>query len=531
MKNRTMRMARRALGTWRCAATMIGLAVLVAWVPAVWGASPGDVPEKVHDSVIAGTWYPGAESVLRRDVESYLAAIPDRAPGGRLVALIVPHAGYRYSGQVAAHAYKLLQKEKFSTVVVISPSHHALFPGVSIYDQGGMRTPLGVMPLDRDLVTALERRDERIRYRPEAYSREHSLEIQLPFLQVVQPGIRLVPLVMGDQDWVSCERLAGTISECIRGQSVLVVASTDLSHFHPYERAKSLDQVVLDRVGALDAKGLHQSIAASRCEACGAGPMVTAMLVARKLGATTGQVLYYANSGDVSGDRSRVVGYMAAALLAGPAARQATAGADTQANAAKPKVSPAVNAAAPSRVGTDLGVTAAEKKRLQQIARQSIEARLRGDNPPKLGNLTATLKEPRGAFVTLKKHGELRGCIGHIIGTKPLAETVAEMAEAAAFLDRRFSPVTAAEFPELEIEISALTPLERISDVGVIQVGTHGIVLRQGGHSGLLLPQVATEYGWDRTTFLEQTCRKAGLPRDAWKNPNSEIYIFSAEVF
>ena len=238
---------------------------------------------------------------------------------------------------------------------------------------------------------------------------------------------------------------------------------------------------MLDHVGALDAKGLHQSIAASRCEACGAGPMVTAMLVARKLGATTGQVLDYANSGDVTGDRSRVVGYMAAALLAGPAARQATAGADTQANAAKPKVSPAVNAAAPTRVGTDLGVTAAEKKRLHQIARQSIEARLRGDNPPKLGNLTATLKEPRGAFVTLKKHGELRGCIGHIIGTKPLAETVAEMAEAAAFLDRRFSPVTAAEFPELEIEISALTPLERISDVGVIQVGTHGIVLRQGG--------------------------------------------------
>jgi len=337
--------------------------------------------------------------------------------------------------------------------------------------------------------------------------------------------------VMGDQDWVSCERLAGTISECIRGQSVLVVASTDLSHFHPYERAKSLDQVVLDHVGALDAKGLHQSIAASRCEACGAGPMVTAMLVARKLGATTGQVLNYANSGDVTGDRSRVVGYMAAALLAGPTARQVTTGAETQANAAKPELSPAVNAAAPTRVGTDLAVTAAEKKRLHQIARQSIEARLRGDNPPKLGNLTATLKEPRGAFVTLKKHGELRGCIGHIVGTKPLAETVAEMAEAAAFLDRRFSPVTAAEFPELEIEISALTPLERISDVGVIQVGTHGIVLRQGGHSGLLLPQVATEYGWDRTTFLEQTCRKAGLPRDAWKDSNSEIYIFSAEVF
>jgi MEMO1 family protein len=531
MKSQTMRMVKRACGVWPATTTVIGLAVLVVLVSGVWAAAQRDLPEKAHDSVIAGSWYPGDETVLRQDVERYLATVPNRDPGGRLLALIVPHAGYRYSGQVAAHAYKLLQKDKFSTVVVIAPSHHALFPGVSVYDQGGMRTPLGVMPLDRDLVTALERRDERVHYRPEAYSREHSLEIQLPFLQVMQPGIRLVPLVMGDQDWASCERLANSLAECIRGKSVLVVASTDLSHFHPYERAKSLDQIVLDHVGALDAKGLHQSIAASRCEACGAGPMVTAMLVARKLGATTGQVLNYANSGDVTGDRGRVVGYMAAALLAGPAARQATAGADTQANAEKPEILTGASAAAPNRVGSNLGVTAAEKKRLHQIAKQSIEARLRGDKPPKLGNLTGTLKEPRGAFVTLKKRGELRGCIGHIIGSKPLAETVAEMAEAAAFLDRRFSPVTAAEFPELEIEISALTPLERISDVNVIQVGTHGIVLRQGGHSGLLLPQVATEYGWDRTTFLEQTCRKAGLPRDAWKDRETEVFVFSAEVF
>jgi MEMO1 family protein len=531
MRDQTTGMVKSARGVWTATTIMIGLAVLVVLVPGVWASAKRDLTDKVHDSVIAGSWYPGDETVLRQDVERYLAAVPDTDSGGRLVAIIAPHAGYRYSGQVAAHAYKLLRKEKFSTVVVIAPSHSALFPGVSVYDQGGMRTPLGVMPLDRELVTALERRDERIRYLPEAYSREHSLEIQLPFLQVVQPGIRLVPLVMGDQNWASCERLANSLSECIRGKSVLVVASTDLSHFYPYDRAKSLDQVVLDYVSALDSKGLHESIAASRCEACGAGPMVTAMLVARKLGATAGQVLSYANSGDVTGDRTRVVGYMAAALLAGPAAQQSTAVAGAQANAEKPEVSPAASAAAPPSVGTNLEVTAAEKKRLHQIAKQSIEARLRGDKPPKLDNLKGTLKEPRGAFVTLKKRGELRGCIGHIVGSKPLAETVAEMAEAAAFLDRRFSPVTAAEFPDLEIEISALTPLERISDVSVIRVGTHGIVLRQGSHSGLLLPQVATEYGWDRTTFLEQTCRKAGLPRDAWKDRDVEIYIFSAEVF
>jgi MEMO1 family protein len=207
-----------------------------------------------------------------------------------------------------------------------------------------------------------------------------------------------------------------------------------------------------------------------------------------------------------------VVGYLAAALYAGPAGST-----PVPAAAAKP--------------ATDQGLNAEEKQRLRQIARKSIEARLRGEKPPVLGELQGALKEPRGAFVTLKKHGELRGCIGHIVGERPLAETVAEMAEAAAFRDLRFRAVSMSEFPEIEIEISALSRLERIASAERIQVGTHGIVLRRGGQSGLLLPQVATEYGWDRTTFLEQTCRKAGLPKDAWQDRETEIYIFSAEVF
>jgi AmmeMemoRadiSam system protein A len=141
------------------------------------------------------------------------------------------------------------------------------------------------------------------------------------------------------------------------------------------------------------------------------------------------------------------------------------------------------------------------------------------------------LREKRGAFVTLKKHGELRGCIGHIIGDRPLAETVATMAVAAAFEDPRFPPVKEEELKDLDIEISVLTPLRRINNVEEIQVGLHGIILQQGGHSGLLLPQVATEYGWDRNTFLEYTCRKAGLPPDAWKDERTTIHVFSADVF
>lgn len=535
MRTRATGMVGRMCGFFPATILMTGLAALVALVPGLGIALERNSPEKDHESVLAGRWYPGDEKVLRQDVERYLAAVPEKDLGGRLVALIAPHAGYRYSGQVAAHAYKLLQQQKFATVVVIAPSHYATFTGVAIFDQGGMRTPLGTMALDRTMVADLKRRDERIRYVSQAFGEEHSLEIQLPFLQVVQPGIRLVPLVMHEQDWASCERLANTIAESIRGKSVLLVASTDLSHFHTYDKAKALDQVVLDQVAALDPKELHQSVAASRCEACGAGPMVTAMLVARKLGATAGKVLNYANSGDVTGDRSRVVGYMAAALVAGPAVSKTppTAAAEetVEVREAPPALTPPATAAAVPKVGTDQGLTAAEKKQLHQIARQSIEARLRGENPPKLGNLTGTFKEPRGAFVTLKKHGELRGCIGHVVGSRPLAETVAEMAEAAAFRDQRFRPVTAKEFPDLEIEISALTPLQRIRDANLIQVGTHGILMRRGGYSGLLLPQVATEQGWDRTAFLEHTCLKAGLPRDAWKDRETEIYTFSADVF
>lgn len=482
-------------------------------------ADPAPI-EQVRESVIAGSWYPGEATVLRRDIESYLAAVSEKDLPGRLVALIAPHAGYRYSGQVAAYAYKLLHKQKFDSVVVLAPSHYAAFSGVSVYDQGGFKTPLGVMPLDGDLVAALKKRDDRIRYVAEAYIQEHSLEIQLPFLQVVQPGIRLVPLIMGEQDWQSCERLAAAVADCVRGRSVLVVASSDLSHFHRYDQAKSLDQLVLDRVSALDPKGLHEDLAKGRCEACGGGPVVTAMLVAQKLGANAGRVLHYANSGDVTGDRSRVVGYMAAALHAGSAAAEVA-----------PPVSVMASTATPTKVGADLGLSAEDKQRLHQIARQSIDAHLRGEKPPALDDVNGALKEPRGAFVTLKKHGELRGCIGHIVGARPLAETVAEMAEAAAFRDLRFPPVSAVEFPELEIEISALTPLEKVSNTDLITVGTHGLYLRRAGQGGLLLPQVATEFGWDRTTFLEQTCRKAGLPKDAWKDRETEIYVFSADIF
>jgi MEMO1 family protein len=291
------------------------------------------------------------------------------------------------------------------------------------------------------------------------------------------------------------------------------VASSDLSHFHSSDEAKRLDQVVLDRVTAFDPESLSHSLENGTCEACGGGPMVTTMLAAQRLGATRSRVLYAANSGDVTGDRNRVVGYLAAALWAEPG------GGKTARKAETPKV------------GVDLGLNADEKALLHRIARQSIEARLLSKKAPSLDDLPAALRENRGAFVTLNKHGQLRGCIGRLAADRPLGEVVAEMALAAAFQDPRFRPLTADELKDLELEISVLTPFTKISSTDEIQVGKHGILMRKGGSSGLLLPQVATDYGWDRTTFLEHTCQKAGLPKDAWKDQSTEIYIFSANVF
>jgi AmmeMemoRadiSam system protein B/AmmeMemoRadiSam system protein A len=468
--------------------------------------------EQIHESVIAGIWYPRSPEELRQQVGAFLSQVPEVDFPGRLTALISPHAGYAFSGQVAAYGYKLLEKQKFETVIIIGPSHHTPFSGVAVYDRGGFRTPLGVVPLDYELISALEKREPRIRFIREAHLREHSLEMQLPFLQVVMPRFKLVPLVMGEQDFATCKWLAQAIAEGIKGKSVLIVASSDLSHYRPYDEAKLLDQVVLDKVGGFDPKGLSESIAQGKCGACGSGAIITAMLIAQKQDANYAQILQYANSGDVTGDRSRVVGYMAAALGVG------------QAQSANPKPEP-------GQVGLDLGLSADEKGMLHRIAKETIEAGCRGATPSKIDVASPKLKEPNGAFVTLHKNGELRGCIGHITASLPLAETIAEMATAAAFHDPRFRPVRADELKDLKIEISVLTPLTKISSIEEIRVGTHGLYIRQDGRSGLLLPQVATEYGWDRAAFLEQACLKANLPRDAWKHKNTEIYIFSADIF
>jgi AmmeMemoRadiSam system protein B len=267
----------------------------------------------VRPAAVAGSWYPGTAPALAAAVDGYLAhATHDVA--GDVVAIVAPHAGLMYSGPVAAHAYRLLAGRTFDVAVLVGPSHFVAFEGVAVHPSGGFDTPYGVVPVDADCATALMAAVPLVHERATAHAREHSLEMQLPFLQRVAPGIKIVPLLMGRQTSDTARALAEGLAAVLRGRNALLVASTDLSHYHDAVTAASLDAVVIDHVAQFSADGLQAAIEAQPEHACGGGPTVAVMRAARDLGARDAVVLHYGDSGDVSGDKSAVVGYLSAAF-------------------------------------------------------------------------------------------------------------------------------------------------------------------------------------------------------------------------
>jgi len=273
-------------------------------------------PQDVRPSILAGTWYPGNPADLTRTIQVYLSRVQMSGLDGKLKALIVPHAGYVYSGQVAAHAYRLLQKRQFRRVILIGPSHRLRFAGVSVNLQSGYETPLGIVPVDLKLAEKILNQGPNTRWLREAHSSEHSLEIQLPFLQTVLKSFKIVPIIMGRQDPDTCSNLSKTIVKVLAdAEDTLLIASTDLSHFHSYNQAKALDQIFIDHLKMFDPQGLSKDLLLGKCEACGGGPVISVLRAARDLGADQTSILNYANSGDVTGNRRRVVGYLSAAVL------------------------------------------------------------------------------------------------------------------------------------------------------------------------------------------------------------------------
>lgn len=502
----------------RCLKRLISIVLAAGCLPGLlnWKAIPVWSQEIVRHPVLAGTWYPGEAKELRSTIEGYLqqARLHENVPSDAdLLGIVAPHAGLMYSGPVAAYAYRIVQEHPVDAVVVLAPSHRVAFTGVSVFRNGPFATPLGQVPLHTELIESILNKCPDVHHYPPAHATEHAVEIQLPFLQVVLPSFRLVPLVFGHPSWDTCERLAQTLRDLSTSYRFLVVASTDLSHYHTDEEARRIDARVLERLRHFEARKLWQELLSGVCEACGAAPLLTLLLYAQKMGAKEVSLLRYATSADVTAEKSRVVGYAAAAVWH---------------DAAQQAQSPVQNLSTPPPPA----LRAEEKAMLMALARETLEAKIFGKNPPNidLSTLPTALQEPCGAFVTLKRRGQLRGCIGQIEARWPLAVTVTRMAVAAAFHDPRFPSMTPDEWKDVELEISVLSPLARLRDASQLRVGTHGLYLRKDTQAGLLLPQVPLEQGWDAETFLRQTCRKAGLPPEAWRDPAAEIFVFTAEV-
>ncbi|HNR12852.1 MAG TPA: AmmeMemoRadiSam system protein B [Thermodesulfobacteriota bacterium] len=275
---------------------------------------PMDLTDTIRRPVVAGSFYTAHAPSLSDEIVSYLKSVPDRSLERLPIGLIVPHAGYMYSGQIAAYGYKHIVGLRYDTVIVCAPSHRAYFPGASVDRKSAYRTPLGDIPIDSALAESLMTSCDLISFYEQAHAEEHAVEVQLPFLQTALQDLSIVPFIMGSQDLETCEALAQALAKCIQGRNVLTVASSDLSHYHPHGQATVLDQHVIDHITAYDPQGLALGLKRRHMEACGGGPIITTLFLGKHLGATRAEIVKYATSGDVSGDYSGVVGYAAGVI-------------------------------------------------------------------------------------------------------------------------------------------------------------------------------------------------------------------------
>ncbi len=489
----------------RIARVLLGAATALVFSPLVLAL-------EVREPQMAGSFYPANPSQLSSEIDLLLAGVSIDPPQGDLFALIAPHAGIVYSGRVAAHGYKLLKDKEIETVVLIGPSHRIPFRGASVWQGGSWKTPLGEIPIDEGLAQAIAGESPDLQYSSEVHIPEHSLEVQLPFLQRVLENFKIVPILVGDLSLTTSNTLARALDQHVRGKKVLIVASTDMSHYHASKEAETMDQHTLDLIKSLDSVSLFSELQAGRSELCGAAAVLTLLDLLKLRGIKDIQGLKYAHSGHATGDVSRVVGYSAFAIY------HPSAGNATRSGEAEKEMQDQLNSE--------------QKTWLLKLARNTLTTFVTQGKTVTPEAADSRLKETQAAFVTLHKEGELRGCIGHILPVEPLYLSIRNNAISAATQDPRFPPVTSDELQDLEIEISVLEVPRRIFDVGEIVMGEHGVILKREGRSGVFLPKVATETGWTKERFLSELCsQKAGLRGDCWKDPATEVYIFGTQDF
>jgi AmmeMemoRadiSam system protein B/AmmeMemoRadiSam system protein A len=486
------------------------LITLVAMESSCKGQTGGSSRGVDRQPAVAGSFYPASREQLVRDLQGYFDAA-EVSLTSQPIALIVPHAGYVFSGPVAAAGYKQLDRErKFKHIFLVGSSHTMYFSGVSAYTQGDFITPLGRVRVD-NLAKELADRYDFITDDPKPHEREHGLEVQLPFLQYwLKHEFSIVPLIVGGESQSTSTMLAEALAPYLNEENLFVVSS-DFSHYPSYNEARKSDESMANAIVSNSSSAFMT--AKLKAENSGVDNLVTAMCgwtsgltllkMTEKIKGITYQPLTYRNSGDSPyGENDRVVGYWAIAVLRS------------------------------SNQPGDFSLSDEDKRELLKLARKTITDQLAGhrSTPPDEQTLSASLKTNAGAFVTLRRDGQLRGCIGNFSTTTPLYRVVMAMAVAAATEDYRFPPVTNKELDEIDIEISVLTPMKKISSIDEIELGRHGIYIRKGGHSGTFLPQVASETGWSLEEFLGHCARdKALIGWDGWRD--AEIFTYEAIVF
>ncbi len=476
----------------------------------------------VRPAAVAGSWYPGDAKALAKLVDGLLADAKPPKPGGTgpLRALIVPHAGFRYSGPGAAAGYTLLRRSQPRRVVVVGPSHRGRFRGLSIANVTHYRTPLGDIPLDLEAVTAL-RRATLVRAHDQAHQREHSIEMQLPMLQrVLKPGWTLVPVLVGGMDASDYAR-AAELLKTLADDRTLFVASGDFTHYGPNygyvpfppdegvaTALRDLDMGAYAQIAARSASGFADYRRRTGITACGFGSVSVLLHLVGPSAEPT--LLRYYTSGEVGGDYTNSVSYLTVAFTA-----------------ARPFGARAGPDALPDEQMKVLHGLAT--RALHRAVNEGASA-VRADELVDPATLDPRLRKPSGAFVTLKRDDRLRGCIGHIVAHEPLYRAVASNAVSAALRDRRFRPVKSDELATLDVEVSVLSPLRRVPSYEAFEVGRHGVVLSKHGRRAVYLPEVATEQGWDRAQTLSHLARKAGLPNDAWRE-GATFELFTSQAF
>ncbi len=467
----------------------------------------------VRKPFVAGSFYVADSSDLSSMIDQFLNNA-DVKVEDEIYGVVSPHAGYVYSGQTAAFAFGALKNKNKKLVILLGPSHRYYVKGFSVYDQGKWQTPLGTVSIDEDFAEKLKSYSDLIENEPEAHLREHSLEVQIPFLQKILEDFKIVPIVFNTDRIPELSVLTDALYEELKDRNDwVIIVSSDLYHGYDYNEAKTVTDRVDEYINNFDYEGLlrydREMRAAGACAACGCSGIAVLLEVMEKMGVKKVSLLKRTNSGDVTGEKSGyIVGY-GSWIFTGNTINTAESG-DLESQ-------------------FEFNLTEKEKGKLLGIARKTINEYVRNKRIPDFKIEDETLKTNCGAFVTLKREETLRGCIGHIIGDKPLFLIIRDMAIAAATQDYRFPPVTPSEIDNLEIEISVLTPMQKVDNVNDIKVGRDGLMIKRGYMSGLLLPQVPVEQGWDKATFLEHLCYKASLPADAWKS--SELWKFQAIVF